>query len=161
MCRQGLHHSLAAGGFALPHSGSVPQGPGLLCAWAAAGPGLRATGHGTRLASAENNTKAQGLFVCRPRQAAGQSVCACCGGLAAPQGKFLVVQVSVEPVGIRSLNVLVRVLPAKNHMNSAVKGVGKIKSRKEVMMNVLQGFARNLVIFHMRTKPRKKKNLIR
>lgn len=67
------------------------------------------------------------------------------------------VQVSVEPVGIRSLNVLVRVLPAKKHMNNAVKGVGKIKSRKEVMMDVLQGFARNSVIFHMRTKHRKKK----
>lgn len=91
-------------------------------------------------------------------EAGSRVVCACCGGLAAPQGKFLVVQVSVEPVGIRSLNVLVRVLPAKNHMNSAVKGVGKIKSRKEVM-NVLQGFARNLVIFHMRTKPRKKKKI--
>lgn len=43
----------------------------------------------------------------------------------------------------------------ETHGYNALKGVEEIKSRIDVMVNVLQGFACSLVVFHMRTRPRK------
>lgn len=52
----------------------------------------------------------------------------------AGQGMFLVVQISVTSPGIHIPSTLV---PAKKHMNNAVRGGGKIKCRKEVTMSIL------------------------
>lgn len=62
-------------------------------------------------------------------------------------GKFLV-QISIEPSDICIPSTL---MPAKKHMNNSIKDVCKVKFRKQVT-NVLQGFACNLVVFHMRTQ---------
>lgn len=43
----------------------------------------------------------------------------------------------------------------ETHGYNALKGVEEIKSRIDVMVNVLQGFACSLVVFHIRTRPRK------
>lgn len=61
------------------------------------------------LLSAENANKG-GFCACRGKE---QGKCHCYGCLAVWQGKFHAVQVSGESVGVCSLKVLVRVLPAK------------------------------------------------